>query len=113
MTGSHKQESVSELEIKNLKLLLVVFTGIHLVYVVLMFTDDKAYSKLVSDFYLNSIITILNCMVMGIFLWYNWKKLPLTKKKKIDNTWMILFLGILGMWFWIPSKTEVKKMNEK
>ena len=24
---------------------------------------------------------------------------------------MILFLGVIGMWLWMPSKSEIKKLN--
>lgn len=112
MTENHLEE-VNESEIANLKILLIALTIIQLAHMTSMFVDHDSYIKLIFNFHIDWIVAIINYVVAGIFLWYNWKKLPIERKKKIDSTWMILFLGIIGMWLWIPNKTEIKKMNEK
>lgn len=112
MTENHIEE-VSESEITNLRILLIALTLIQLAYLVFMFADHETYIKLIFKFHLDWIFAIINYIVAGIFLWYNWKKLPIEKKKKTDSTLMILFLGIIGMWLWIPNKAEIKKMNKK
>ncbi len=112
MTKNQIKENVNESEISNLRLLLLFLTVIQIICIILSYVISEYFIKLISNFHLDWILIILNYIVAGIFLWYNWKKLPTTKKKKIDSTWMILFLGIIGMWFWIPNKAEIKKMNE-
>lgn len=112
MTEKHLKEQVNETEIAKLRLLLMVLTVIQLTCVILSYSISELFTKLMLNFHLDWILVALNYIVAGIFLWYNWKKLPITKKKKIDSTWMILLLGIIGMWFWIPNKAEIKKMNE-
>ena len=74
---------------------------------IVVFTDTKLWNKLDSNFKLIWLIGGLNLIVVGIFIWFNWKKLPIKKKEKINNTLMILFLGIIGMWLWIPNKGEI------
>tara|TARA_Y100000766_G_C18786494_1_gene545996 strand:+ start:145 stop:501 length:357 start_codon:yes stop_codon:yes gene_type:complete len=111
---NHNQiEKVNESEIANLRVLLVILTVIQLAYLIFIFTDYKIDFKLILNINLSWIVAIINYIVAGIFLWYNWKKLPIEKKKKKDSTWMILSLGVIGMWLWIPNKTEIKKMNKK
>tara|TARA_R110001632_G_scaffold45215_3_gene114863 strand:+ start:2439 stop:2792 length:354 start_codon:yes stop_codon:yes gene_type:complete len=113
MTENNIKEQVNESEIANLKLLLIALTVLQLAYLIFMFANHETYIKLIFNFHLDWIMTFVNYIVAGIFLWYNWKKLPIEKKKKTDSTWMILFLGIIGMWLWIPNKSEINKMNEK
>ena len=102
----NKIGQVNESEIANLRVLLTGLTLIQLTYLIFIFADYENYIKLIFSFHLDWIVAIIHYIVTGIFLWYNWKKLPIEKKKKIDNTWMIIFLGIIGMWLWIPSKAK-------
>jgi hypothetical protein len=37
----------------------------------------------------------------------------LRKKTKTNNTFVVLFLGIIGMWLWIPNQNEINKLTEK
>jgi len=39
--------------------------------------------------------------------------MPLQKKTKTNNTFMILFLGIIGMWLRLHNKCEINKLFEK
>ncbi|MDP2058443.1 MAG: hypothetical protein Q8J97_01805 [Flavobacteriaceae bacterium] len=57
-------------------------------------------------------MAITHLIVTGVFIWFIWKKLPRGNKNKIDNTLMILFLGLIGMWLWLPNKNEIKKQNK-
>ena len=112
MSKNHT-EYVNESQIANLRILLIFLTVIQLTYLGFMFADHETYVKMIFNFHLDWIVAIINYTIAGIFLWYNWKKLPIEKKKKADSTWMILLLGIIGMWLWIPNKAEIKKINEK
>lgn len=112
MTINQKNQQVNKIQIKNLKLLLIVLTIVQLTYFSYLLLYSETDHELIFNFPLKWIIAFLNYMVAGIFLWYNWKKLPIQKKKKLDNMWMILFLGIIGMWLWIPNKSEINEMNK-
>lgn len=48
-----------------------------------------------------------------VFIWYNWKKLPIHRKAKIDNTWLILMMGLIGLWLWIPNKKQIEAYGEE
>ena len=98
-------------DLKRLKMALIVSTLIQIAYFGVIFTNDKLWIKLDYDFKANYVIGSFHIIVMIIFLWYNWKKMPIEKSKKKDNTYMILFLGIIGMWLWMPSKKQIEKMN--
>ena len=112
-------------EIKKLRILLITLTLIELVYFLLIFGNGTYWVNLSEKNTHSIIIWILSfiasgffiwlfhLLVMGIIIWYNWKKMPINRKKKIDNTLMILFLGIIGMWFWIPNKTELNNLIKK
>ena len=120
-TDSEKFKS----EIKKLRILIIILTLIEVIYFVLIFgggtilinnneKDSNSIIIWILSFVTSGfIIWILHLLVMTIIIWYNWKKMPIVRKKEIDNTLMILFLGILGMWFWIPNKKELNKLTEK
>ena len=98
-------------EIKKLKVLLIILTLIQAGYLFIVFFNEKLWIKLDLEYKANWLIWGLNLIVMGVFVWFNWTKLPIEKKPKTNNTFMILFLGIIGMWLWIPNQNEIKKMN--
>ena len=112
-------------DFKKLRILLIILTLIELVYFLLIFGNGTYWFNSSEKNTHNIIIWILSfiasgffiwlfhLLVMGIIIWYNWKKMPINRKKKIDNTLMILFLGIIGMWFWIPNKTELNNLIKK
>jgi len=39
------------------------------------------------------------------------KKTPNPKSKKTNATFLVLFLGIIGLWLWLPNKQEFKQME--
>ncbi len=100
-------------DLKKLRILLIILTLIQIGYMILMFADTKMWVKLDFNYKANWIIGILNLIVAGIFLWFNWTRMPIGKKTKTNNTFLILFLGIIGMWLWIPKKSEIDKLTEK
>ena len=100
-------------DLKKLRILLIILTLIQIGYMIVIYTNVKLWMKLDYDYKANWIILGLNLVVAGIFVWFNWKKMPIEKKAKTNNTLMILFLGIIGMWLWIPNKRELNKMIEK
>ncbi len=106
MINDQPNLTINVSEIGKLRLALIILTIIQIGYYILMFISSEIYIKINFDNYGNLGLGLLNFSVAGVCLWYNWKKLPLEKKKKMDNTWMILFLGVIGMWLWIPNKQE-------
>ena len=100
-------------DLKNLRMLLIILTTIQIGYIIISFKDSKLWNKLDFNYNVNWLILALNIIVAIIFIWFNWTKMPITKKSKTNNTFMILFLGIIGMWLWIPSKRELNKLIEK
>ena len=97
-------------DLKKLRILLIILTLIQVGYLIIVFTDTKLWTKLDFDYKANWMIWGMNLFVAGIFIWYNWKKMPIERNTKTNNTFMILFLGIIGMWLWMPSKKEMNKL---
>ncbi|MEO2051497.1 MAG: hypothetical protein ABGX00_07000 [Allomuricauda sp.] len=100
-------------DLKKLRILLIILTLIQIGYLIIIFTDSKLWIKLDFDYKANWVIFGLTLIVYGIFIWFNWTRMPIEKKKKTNNTFMILFLGIVGMWLWIPNRREINKLTEK
>jgi len=101
------------LDLKKIKILLVILTLIQIGYLIISFTDPKLWIKLDIEFKANWLILGLHLIVTGIFIWFNWKRMPFARKSKINNTFLILFLGIIGMLLWIPNKHEINKLSER
>lgn len=99
-------------DIKKLRSLLIVLTLIQIGYIIVIFMSPKLLVKLNLDYKVNWLIFGLHYLTAGIFIWFNWNKMPITKKAKTNYTVMILLLGIIGMWLWIPNKQEVNKWNK-
>ena len=100
-------------DLKKMPILLIILTLIQVGYLIIRFTDAKLSIILDFDYHINWLIWGFHYLTVGIFIWYNWKKMPIEKKTKTNNTLMILFLGIIGMWLWIPNKSEINKLIEK
>lgn len=99
-------------EILVLKIVLIKLTIIQLGYYALSLVEHNLFIELKMRFHSNMIIIILNFIISLTFIWFNWKKLPYSKSKKIDNTLMMLFLGIIGMWIWLPNQKELEKIKK-
>jgi type IV secretory pathway component VirB8 len=96
--------------LKKLKILLIILTIIELANTVLMFTHDVLWFKFYN---LQWVIFGIHYIIAVIFIWFIWKKMPLEKKSKSNNTFLIFFFGIIGMWLWMPNKKEVDKLIQK
>ncbi|OAD92310.1 hypothetical protein A7A78_08715 [Aequorivita soesokkakensis] len=97
-------------DLKKLKFLLIGLTIIELANILLMFTRDVLWFKFYN---LQWVIFGIHYSIAAIFIWFIWKKMPLEKKSKSNNTFLILFFGIIGMWLWMPNKKEVNKLIQK
>jgi hypothetical protein len=96
-------------DVKKLRILLIILTLIQFGYMSLFFVNPRIMLDFKNK--VNWLIWGLHYLVAAIFLWYNWEKLPIEKKVKTNNTFMILLLGIIGMWLWIPNDREIKRMT--
>lgn len=103
---------ISRKEILVLKIALITLTIIQLGYYALSLVELNLFIELKMRFHSDMIIILLNFIISFIFIWFNWKKLPYSKSKKIDNTLMMLFLGIIGMWIWLPNQKELEKIKK-
>lgn len=98
-------------DLRILKSLLIVLTCIQTGYFIALFNDISFWSILVDDYYLIWLIWMSHFGVVAFFIGYIWKKMPTTEGKKIDNTLMIIFLGAIGMWLWMPNNKEIEKFT--
>ena len=78
-----------------------------------MFYDPTSWIKLDAQYYTNLIMMLIQLSVAGIFIRFVWKKMPVENKVKTNSTLMIIFLGTLGMWLWLPNKREFSKLEDK
>ena len=97
-------------DIKKLKILLILLTLSQLLYIGFSFIDITLATTLNSNYKLNWFVFIFHYLLTILFIWYIWKKTAIKKKKKTNFTFMIIFLGIVGMWLWLPNKNELKKL---
>lgn len=89
-----------------LKVLLILLTVIHIVNIFIGIFNSRLRLLLIDDYYMNWVIATLQLSIASLFIWTNWK-MQYDKKKKWDNTWKILLLGVIGMWLWMPSKKDI------
>lgn len=99
-------------DISKLKAILIVHTILLVGYFIVIFIDSDLWLYLNDSFQSDIIFGVLNFIIAGVMIWYNWKYLPFEKKKKWDKTWMIIFLGIIGMWLWMPNSEDISEIIE-
>lgn len=90
--------------------MLIVLTITVVSFLILVFFFSKVWIKLDNKYNIINLVQILHALITGIFIWYIWKKMPVKKKTKINDTLMVLFLGVIGMWIWLPNKKELNKL---
>ena len=82
-----------------------------LVYFSITYYDNKLWILIDNDFKANIIIGIFHLIVVGLFLKEIWSNNSTEKNKRTENTFMILILGIIGMWIWIPKNIKEKVVD--
>ncbi len=100
-------------DLKKLRVLLILLTSIVAVYLIIIFADFRWSTNPDFAFKAQWYIWIFHNLILALFIWFNWKRMPIDKKHKTNNTFMLLFLGVIGMWLWLPNKGEVNKLVEK
>ncbi|AZQ44558.1 hypothetical protein [Nonlabens ponticola] len=54
------------------------------------------------------LLLLLPSLLISLYgLWLTWDKLPFKKSRKITDTIVLLFCGIIGHWLWLPSVAAV------
>lgn len=96
--------------IKNLKFLLITLTLIQIAYFTIIIVDGKAWSTLDEVYRANYWVIGFNILVQLIFLWFNYKKMPVKNSTKTNNMLMIICLSTIGMWLFLPNKNDIKKL---
>jgi hypothetical protein len=106
-----------ERDIQVFKVLLIILTIFQITVLIMGFFESQLLLNLERDYYLTTILGFYALTLTGVFIWYNWNKLPIERKKKVSNTWMLSILGIMGfgvigLWIWLPNKREIKKFSQ-
>lgn len=97
------------LEDRNiLKSIIIALTIIQVSYV-LFYWFSLSFLSLVVKYNLDIFLGLFYLLSLFFFIVYEWKYMPTIKNKKMNNTLMIFFLGIIGLWIWLPSKKEIEK----
>jgi nicotinamide riboside transporter PnuC len=99
-------------DIKWLKLLLIVLTFVQVGYGIIVFSDIKLWIQLDTQYHAYVLVAIFQYATVGVFIWFVWRKMPGERKPKTNSTLMIIFLGIIGMWLWLPNKRELNKLED-
>lgn len=97
-------------DLKKLKSILIILSILQGCYLLIFSLNIPLSAYLDNNYKLDLFVKGFNILTRILFIWYIWKCYPITKKKRSNNTWMIIFLGIIGMWLWMPSKNEVNKL---
>jgi hypothetical protein len=95
-----------------MKVILIVLIGIKVIHLLInyVFLDFQIKIEFIQR--MNWIVWGFHYTVVALFLWINWKKMPLTKNTKIKYTFAFLLIGVIGMWLWLHNQQELKQMED-
>ncbi len=100
-------------DLRKLKVLLVLLTVIQFGWAIIYLVNIRLWFELMNRYRANYLLAIPHVGTVALFIWYNWRKLPVSRKQKKDFTYMMLFLGIIGMWLWLPNKQQLDMMRKQ
>jgi hypothetical protein len=89
---------------------LIVLTIVVVSFLILVFFFSELRIKLNNEYSIFTLVHLLHTLVTGIFIWFIWKKMPYDQYTKNNNILLVLFLGVIGMWIWLPNKNERNKL---
>ena len=89
-------------ELKIIRLILQLYTILHLVVLGIFFTNIIGHNF--------NVIFGINIIFILTFLSFLWFRLPMSKYEKIGETLLILIFGLFAIWMWIPNEKGLKKM---
>lgn len=56
----------------------------------------------------------MNLSMVALFITFLWIYMPDSNKEKTSHSFMILFLGIIGMWMWTShARSVLRSANER
>lgn len=98
-----------------MKWMLYLLTILLVGYLVILFSKHELASVLNEKYNLYVFIQIIHVILSLSVLFVVWSNDLYNKWKKIDQTLLVLFLTIIGLWFWFSKyyKNYVKFENEK
>jgi|SRR5690554_1282330 len=99
-------------EIKKLRIALWILTFSILTILILSLFLESKWLNPYLFFYVLFALIILHFIYVVIFIIYIKSRYPANSNQKIKDVIMILFLGIIGMWLWLPTKDELEQLIE-
>ncbi|SRR5690625_1937810 len=97
--------------LKTLRVVLIFLTTCELIYFGIALSASDLRKSLDDQFYAVLFLAAFHLIMLFIFLWLNWYKLPINTKMRTNNSFLLIFLGILGMWLWMPSSDDIDGLS--
>ena len=87
----------------NLKIYLIALTCLEIAYILLFYFYVEFILNLEHKYFIHVYLAIFHLIVLGLILKQTWKLNHIKKKQKSNRTFLMFFLGIIGMWIWFPE----------
>lgn len=75
-------------------------------FVLMTFQDITIFTPLISIAFFVPFYHI----ILILFLVVNWTQDPFGRKGKISNSFLLVWLGFIGMWLWLPNKKKQQQL---
>ena len=95
-------------DLLRMKVLLIALTLFDVFYLIDSNVKFDMILKFQMAYQMDVTFLVVNLLVAGVFIWFNWMRMAIGKQKKIDFTWLIIIFGVIGMWIWIFSNHKQK-----
>jgi hypothetical protein len=89
-------------ELLKVRLLLKIYTVLHVLALVLFFTNSFQLSV--------EIMLVVHCIFLLFFVSFIWLRMPMDKHDKVGETVLIIIFGLFALWMWIPNEKKLKEM---
>lgn len=99
------------LNVKIMRMLAIILTIVQFSFISAMFFTNFWINFFI-DSYGNLYYLGIDLLISGIFIWFTWKKMPFERKIKVNNTFLVIFFGFIGLWLCTPNQSELKKLIE-
>jgi|GEM_PF-2723046 len=97
--------------LKTLRVILIFLTAFELIYFGIALSAGDLRRSIDEQFYIGWILLVAHLIMLFILLWLNWYKFPINDKMKTNNSFLLIFLGVLGMWLWMPSSDDIDNLS--
>lgn len=98
-------------QLLTVRFLLIPLTVFEIVYFGIALSASELRKSLDADYYTMWWILGYHLIMWVVILWLNWTKFPIPQKLKLNNSILVTFLGILGMWLWMPSSDDIDGLS--